>query len=221
MNGGMNLRTQPSRVLVAYARPECFVDKTQAILSRLGYAILAPDELEAGIAPEFAKGAPHLVIADEHRLDDVPKDGDGAERPIILLTGRAGAKGDDPRVVAAVRKPAGLHDLYCILQRLFEVTPRATPRIPVHLEARCAQREQSFSGELLSISENGGLLRCDTDLSLGSRFDLTFGLPEIGSIELRAEAAYQLVPDIGIVFSGLEPNTRHNIADFVSAQILS
>lgn len=217
----MSLRTGPVRVLVAYARPECFVDKTTSILARLGYVILDPDEFVARAeGGDLPPGAPHLFLADERRLADVPAPDGEAERPIIVLTGRHGSESSDPRIVAAVRRPAGLHDLYCILQRVFELTPRATPRIPVDIAVSCDRKGQGFGASMRSLSENGALLRCEEKLPLGSTFDLRFTLPGTGPMTLRAEAAYQLMPDLGVVFSGLDASLRETLNGWIAESIL-
>jgi hypothetical protein len=217
----MSLRTGPVRVLVAYARPECFVDKTESILARLGYPILRPHEFEERAKGDLPPGSPHLYLADERQLVEVPDPEGEAERPIIMLTGRHGTESTDTRIVAAVRRPAGLHDLYCILQRVFELTPRSTPRIPVQIDVSCQRDGYRFDAEMRSLSENGALLRCEEKLPLGSNFDMNFALPGVGPLRLRAEAAYQLMPDLGVVFSGVEPTLRESVNAYISASILS
>lgn len=217
----MSLRTGPVRVAVAYAPESAFVPRTRSILGRLGYQILCPDEFEARTAVDLPAGSPHLYLADERRLDDVPRSEGEAETPIVVLTGRHGTDLDDRRIVAAVRRPAGLHDLYCILQRIFELTPRTTPRIPVAINVDCGQRERHWTSEMVSLSENGALLRTDEKVSLGSNFEVAFDLPDGGRVALRAEAAYQLVPDLGIVFSGVDAAVRNQIASFIQDEILA
>ncbi len=217
----MSLRTGPVRVLVAYARPESFVEKTESILARLGYLIMRPEEFEERSKADLPPGSPHLFLADERQLPDVPDPGGEAERPVILLTGRHGADSGDSRIVAAVRRPAGLHDLYCILQRVFELTPRSTPRIPVRIGVSCSRRGRQWDAEMRSLSENGALLRSEEKLPLGSTFEMMFSLPGIGPIKMSAEAAYQLMPDLGIVFSGVEPVLRETINGFIADSILS
>ena len=218
----MGLRPMSNRVLLAYARPGAFVEKAVAILGRLGYRIIeaedAPSELQ------FA-GRPELLIADEAHLDLVI--GRGAveapfdDLPIVLLSGRHGVTHDDPRIIGAIKRPAGLHDLYRLVQQVFEDTPRTTPRVPTDLPVQCDRRGDQFAGSLLSISENGGLLRCDVDLPLGACFAMRLTLPGAGDLEVRAEAAYQLLPDVGVVFSGLAPEARAAIGEFVSGSIMS
>lgn len=216
----MALQALAQRVLVSHARPEAFVDKTIAILGRLGYRILEPSSWDAG---DVALGEPELMIVDEARQADLEEGGSLARfglLPRLLLTGRHGVTGERPGIVGAVRRPAGLHDLYRVIQQVFEDTPRTTPRVDTDLVVRCGHAGTRFDGELLSISENGGLLRCDGTLPLGARFDLAMELPGEGALSLQAEAAYQLVPNTGVVFSGLAPQARAAIGQFVSGVLL-
>ena len=64
---------------------------------------------------------------------------------------------------------------------------------------------------MLSLSENGCLLRSPEPLMLGSRIALGFELPRSGKLELDAETAYQLVPDMGVVFNATSPSVREAI----------
>jgi hypothetical protein len=68
---------------------------------------------------------------------------------------------------------------------------------------------------MLSLSENGCLLRSTEPLTLGTQVNLSFDLPRVGPIELWAETAYQLLPDLGLVFSALEPRARDAIQKYV------
>jgi hypothetical protein len=205
------------------------VPKTVAILRRLGYRIVDVDvwvaEQSASSADsEQTPAAADLLIVDESRFDELrsPQPGTLAARlPIVLLTGRHGIGVEDARIVGAIRRPAGLHDLYRLAQQLFEDTPRTIPRVPTDLLAHCTRGDASWDGRLISLSENGGLVRAAEKLTLGSCFNLRFELPGHGPVELRAEAAYQLVPDLGVVFSGLEPTIREALGEFVAETILA
>jgi len=216
----MSLRPLSSHLLVSHARSACFVDKAIAILGRLGYRIHdAADFDEASSRP----GVPELMIVEESRLSDLDDSGPFAhfgELPRIVLTGRRGVRPDDPRVVGAIHRPAGLHDLYRLMQQVFEDTPRTTPRVATDLQVRCGRSGETFEGALLSISENGGLLRCDAELPLGTSFQMDLALPRVGELSLRAEAAYQLVPNVGVVFSGLAPRDRVAIGEYVADTLL-
>jgi len=216
----MALRPLTQHLLVSHARSEAFVEKTVAILARLGYEIHDADRF----ADESARlGEPELMIIDESRLDDLGETGPLASfRPLprIVLTGRWGVGECDPKVVGAIHRPAGLHDLYRVIQQVFEDTPRTTPRVPVDLTVHCTRKGETFDGKLLSISENGALLRCETEVPLGASFEMVMSLPRAGELRVRAEAAYQLVPHIGVVFSGLAAEARSSIGRFVADTIL-
>ena len=205
------------RVLVTHSAPEALAPITRLILGKLGYAILTPEEFES-LAQSMDRVRPDLRIVDERSLGEVPDD-DGPTVPIIVLTGRHGTTGVDPRIVGAVRRPAGLHELYRLLQQVLEETPRTTPRVPTHLNARCAKNGLKWTGAVLSLSENGCLLRSPEPLLLGSRIDLSFELPKAGAITLPAEVAYQLVPESGLIFLATLPNDRSAISDFVASSI--
>jgi len=217
----MSLRPLVERTLVAYARPEAFVPRTQAILAHLGYRIVSADEFD-GLPPgeDGEPRRPDLAIVDERRLGEIEEaDGEGP-LPLIVLTGRNGVTGADSRIVAAIKRPAGLHDIYRVVQQVFEEFPRATPRVSTHLRAVCRRRGKEWSGAVLSLSENGCLLRSTEEVPLGSEVDISFELPRIGRVQVAGETAYQLVPDLGLVFSSIEPDIRADITSYVT-QVLS
>jgi hypothetical protein len=218
----MKPNSLPRRRLVAYAPKHAFVDKAVSILARLGYRILTSEEFsQQAEDDELAPPRPDLYIVDERRLAEVPEDEGESPIPIIVISGRHGVTGADPRIVGAVRRPAGLHDLFRLLQQTFEEQPRTVPRVSMHLKAVCRLRDQEWSSLLLSLSENGCLLRSPEPLPLGTRLDLSFDLPKAGPMKLCAEAAYQLVPDLGLVFSGIRPSVRDAISGYVADVLLA
>ena len=154
-----------------------------------------------------------ILIVDERRIGEIPDSETGI--PIILLTGRHGVTGADPRIAGAIKRPAGLHDLYRLAQQILEDTPRSVPRVATHLMARCRGHGRDWTSTVLSLSENGCLLRSPEELLLGTELDLVLDLPKFGRVSLRAEVAYQLVPDTGLVFSALVPADRSALSDCV------
>ena len=205
------------RILVAHAAPDAIASITRVILSKLGYAILTPEEFEP-LAETLDRHLPDLRI--ERNLAEVP-DEDGGSVPIIALTGRYGTTGVDSRIVGAVKRPAGLHELYRLLQQILEETPRSTPRVPTHLSARCRRQGSEWRSAVVSISENGCLMRSPEPLLLGSRISMSVLLPRSGPLDLEAEVAYQLVPDVGLIFHTTSPRQREALGSFVMDMLLA
>ncbi len=205
------------RLIVSYARPEAFVPLARVILSNMGYAILS--EVEWREAPAWAQRTPELRIVDESRLAEVPDDGEVHPVPMILLTGRRGVEPGDPRILGAVRRPAGLHELYRLIQQALETTPRAAPRLPTNLPARCRRGDREWAASVLSLSENGCLLRSVEPLGLGTELEIAFDLPRVGTVATSAETAYQLLPDTGLVFQKTPAVFRRAIQHFVEQNL--
>ena len=206
------LDTTPRRLLVSHAPPAAFAPMTRVLLARLGYAVLEPEDF-AQCAEKH--GRPDCLLVDERNLADLEDDG-GPPVPVVALTGRHGVTGADSRVVGALRRPVGIHELYRVLQQVLEETPRSVPRVPTHLPASCQRNGSSWAATVLMLSENGCLLRTPDPLLLGSRMELAFSLPRAGQLKITAEVAYQLVPDVGLIFDALSPNARRQIAGFVT-----
>ncbi len=209
------------RTIVYHASQEALGARTETILNRLGYALILPEVLESlqTVHPELQ---PDLSIIDERRLDAVLSAGSAVEGlPIILLTGRGGAPIGDPRIVGAVKRPAGLHDLYRLLQQVFEDHPRATPRVETRLSARCEAGGKEWEGRVLSLSENGCLLRSPESIPLGQRLWIEIDLPERVPIRIQAEPTYQLLPDTGLVFSAIRADQREALERFVHETLLA
>ena len=74
---------------------------------------------------------------------------------------------------------------------------------------------------MLSLSENGCLMRCSESIPLGTHIRLRMTLPHFGSVALDAEAAYQLLPDIGLVFSAVDAADREMLGKFVERTLLA
>jgi hypothetical protein len=213
----------PRRILVTFAPTGAFAPMTRTILTRLGYVMLDPEEFESSPISEDGR-RPDLHIVDERSLAEVPEDG-GPPVPIIALTGRHGVSGADSRIVGAVRRPAGMHELYRLAQEALEETPRTTPRVPTHIAARCRRRQREWmqpewTVAVLSLSENGCLVRSSEPLLLGAQLVLRFELPRRGVVELDGEVSYQLVPDFGLVFHATAPADRATISSFI-AEVLT
>ena len=213
----MSVPDSARKIILAHAGREAFRDMSRSILSKLGYAIVPPEEFDA-CAESLGRDGPDLRIVDERSLAEVPDDAYSTV-PIIVLTGSHGVVGADPRVVGAIQRPAGMHELYRVVQEVLEDTPRSTPRIPVHMKAHCSRDGHEWTGAVLSLSENGCLLRSTAPQNLGTTFSLRFSLPRTGPLVLDAEVTYQLVPDYGLTFRSTSPTDRESITNFIQRTI--
>lgn len=211
-----------NRTIVYHASNEALGTMTDVILSRLGYQLLLPETFDR-LRETSPSLEAELLIVDERRLEEVlAAESESSRRvPIVLLTGQRGAPGEDPRIVGAVKRPAGMHDLYRLMQQVFEDKPRSTPRVATHLRALCESRGNQWEGRVLSLSENGCLIRSREAILLGQRFQLELVFPQRESISLEAEATYQLLPDTGLVFSAVDPARREALGQFVTQAILA
>lgn len=211
-----------SRTLVLHAPQDAFAPMTEVILAKLGYAIVTPQTLE-DLRVDAPDRRVDLMLVDERRLADAAawSDDEGREIPMILLTGQHGATGADRRIVGAVKRPAGMHDLYRLLQQVFEDTPRSTPRIATQLRAQCSRGTRSWEGRVLSLSQNGCLIRSAETIQLGQKIQLAVELPQTGEIALEAEASYQLLPDFGLVFSAVPHEQRQRLERFVAQALIA
>ncbi|MBJ21456.1 MAG: PilZ domain-containing protein [bacterium] len=213
----------PSRTIIYHASGDALGPMTDVILSRLGYQMLLPETF-ATLQTAQPDLRADLLLVDEKRMQEAVE---AAEQrgephlPIILLTGKQGAPGDDPRIVGAAKRPAGLHDLYRLIQQVFEDRPRSTPRVPTHLRALCESRGSHWEGRVLSLSENGCLIRSSEAILLGQKLHLELLFPQSASIVVEAEATYQLLPDTGLVFSAVEASRREALGRFVAETLLA
>jgi hypothetical protein len=205
------------RTIVYHASRDALAPKTDVILNRLGYRLLFPETFEK-LQEEDRDLRPEMLLVDERRLAEIDAYEDGGvdgSIPIVLLTGQYGTTGADSRIVGAVKRPAGIHDLYRLMQQVFEDTPRSTPRVATQLLAHCERGDRHWDGRVLSLSENGCLIRSPEPIQLGQRIRLAFSLPRSGELSLDAEASYQLLPDIGLVFNAVPPTQRETLERFV------
>ncbi len=103
-----------------------------------------------------------------------------------------------------------------LMQQVLEDTPRAAPRVATHISATAIRQSREWNVAMLSLSENGCLIRSSEPILLGSDVELRFSLPRSGELEVGAEAGYQLVPDVGLIFHATAPAVREAITSYVS-----
>jgi hypothetical protein len=209
------------RILVSHCGKRAIAELTEKILGRVGYQILSPEDwaLMHEASPERVD-KPDLRLVDDRCWDGVPALNEAPE-PIIMLTGRDGSEIKDRRISGAIMRPAGLHDLFRLLQTVLEETPRSTPRVSTKLQARYELDGQEWQAAVLSLSDNGCLLRSPEMLSLGTRLRLVLSLPNAGEIETDADVAYHMLPDVGLVFNSTASSDRNAIHDYVCELLAS
>jgi hypothetical protein len=108
-----------------------------------------------------------------------------------------------------------MHEMFRLIQQVTETTPRSTPRVPTHLTTRCRREGREWMAAMLSLSSNGCLIRSPEPMLLGSRMEVGFALPRTGELRVEAEMAYQLLPDVGLIFHGITTTQRQAIERFV------
>jgi len=165
------------RILVSHCGKRAIAEPTEKILGRVGYSILPAEDwaLMHKTSPRRV-AKPDLRLVDYRCWDEVPSPTEAPE-PIIMLTGRGGSEIKDRRISGAIMRPAGLHDLFRLLQTVLEETPRSTPRVSTELQGRYELDGKKWQAAVLSLSDNGCLLRSPEMLSLGTRLRLVISLP--------------------------------------------
>lgn len=216
----MDLQALPARHLVAYANADAFADGTVSILSRLGYEIVSPEKFEKLVERGDVPIGPHLLLVEESRLRELPESAESIGAPVVLITEEGVAPEGDARLAAAIRPPVGMHDLYRLVQQLLEERPRSSLRTVTRLEAVCRRSGREWNAQVISLSENGCLLASPEPVPLGTPLQLAFELPGTGTVHVRAETAYHLLPNLGLVFSSISPQIRTAIAAFVTGSLL-
>jgi len=185
-----------------------FAPGVQTALERLGYEL---------VPARGRNAAPDARIVAASRLNRLSA---AAPAPIILI-GRPQSPGeDDPRVIGIVTRPAGLLDLYALLQHALEAHPRGAPRIQTALPARSLHEGGDTPGAILSLSEKGCLLRSASSLPGFGSLHLQFMLPNEGPIYTRAEPRHAEGRESGLAFERLPEASRAAIAGFVTKSLI-
>lgn len=209
---------QTARATVAIHAPaRAFAAGTQAALARLGYRLV---QVGAASRPPGGDGChPAIRIVDDRQLESVPLECNGEAIPLILLTGRRGAPTSDPRALGAVRRRAGVQELYALLQRALEPMPRSVPRVAAALPARCTRGNHGWAAAIRSISERGCLLQSTEQLEPDRRVNLCFALPAEGLMQIPAQPLYVRGKQAGLAFRDASERSRAAIASYVCAQL--
>lgn len=208
---------RPRTTVVVHAPASAFAPGAQSALVRLGYNLVTPFTA----ARQRGAGAllrPVLRIVDERQLDQVPVEA-GTPLPILLLVGRRSAGTRDSRAVGTARRRATVGDLYALLQRALEPRPRAVPRVPDAIPARCTRDGREWTGLIRSLSEKGCLIESGESLEKDLRVELSFPLAGRGMVRLPAQSSYVEGESAGLVFRGATDLSRSAIAEYVSSRL--
>jgi hypothetical protein len=208
--------TRLQRLIASYVPPQAYAPRVRAALEALGYRII-PVATRGRF--EDDSWAPDLRIVDERHIDRIPAEDYLPRTPVLLLTGGAREACRDRRVVGSVPRPAMLKDLYPILQRTLEDTPRVAVRAPTELPGRCTQSDRRWMGAVVSLSEKGCLFRTRELLATDQRLNLLFPLPMGQMVTARARVIGQQGPSVGLVFDDIAPPVREAVAEYVEGRL--
>jgi hypothetical protein len=205
-----------TRIIASYVAPHAFAPRTRAALVGLGYRVVA-----ASTRGRFEDDSwkPDLRIVDDRHFEKLPVENYLPQTPIIVLGGRRPRVWRDKRVVGEIARPAGLDEIYPLIQTALEETPRRAPRTPTQLPARCTRADQRWMGAIVSLSTHGCLFRTRLDPESAEDFNLLFPLPRGRMIYTRARVRYQHGDAIGMAFSEPPDFSQQAIGEFVAERL--
>ncbi len=208
--------TRHQQRIASYVPPQAYAPRVRAALEGLGYRIIP-----AATRGRFEDDSwePDLRIADERHLDRIPAEDYLPRVPVVLLTGGVRVTWRDRRVVGTVSRPATLEDLYPLLQRALEDTPRTAARAPTELPGRCTQSDRRWMGAIVSLSEKGCLFQTSESLAINQQLNLLFPLPMGQMITARARIIGQQGSSVGMVFDDIAPPLREAVAHYVEGRL--
>ncbi len=207
---------QHQRRIASYVPPQAYAPRVRAALESLGYQII-PVATRGRF--EDDSWEPHLRIVDERHISQIPVEDYLPRTPVLLLAGGTRAASRDRRVVGIVPRPALLTDLYPILQRTLEDTPRVAARAPTELPGRCTHSDRRWMGAIVSLSEKGCLFRTSESLATDQRLNLLFPLPLGQMVTARARVIGQQGPSVGPVFDDMDLPAREAVAQYVENRL--
>jgi hypothetical protein len=197
--------------------PEAFEPEAYRALQNLGYEIV-PAGAASGRAGRPVQG--DLRIVDEESLAQIAAE-EGEPAPIITLTRRPAPLPADRRVIASLTRPARFQDLYPVVQKVLERTPRNHPRVTTTLPARCAYEDRTCTGVVVSLSEGGCLFRGADEPPAEPETSLQFPLPRPGLISTRARHVHRRDSGLGLAFQGLGSESRFAISEYVMDRLIA
>ena len=204
------------RVLASYVPPQALGQGTRQALEGLGYKIVP-----AATRGRFndASWKPDLRLVDDRHLDRLPGREDRV--PIIVLTGRRTGVIEDSRVAGIVAKPAQMSTLYPLLQRALELHPRGAARAPTRIPARCTHADRRWTGDVVSLSQSGCLLRSRSKLESDVEFNLLFPLPIGRMVSIRARVLDRHGDCTGLAFHHPSESSLRAISEYVQRRLVT
>jgi hypothetical protein len=190
------------RCIASHAAESDYAPLARAMLWKLGYALV----------PATEAASPELRVVREDRLDEVPPE---AREPILLLAGARRHAARDPRVRGTVGRPAGVHELYRLIQRALHERPRFVPRVETAIQALARRNGEAWPLELRSLSENGCLASGPALPALGTSLRLEIRLPHGSGLVIPATTTYEQGESVGLVFDGMKLAERRVLASTV------
>jgi len=204
------------RLIASYVPPQAYAPRVRAALEGLGYQII-PVATRGRFGDDTWEA--DLRIVDEHHLDRIPPEDYLPRTPVVLLTGGLRAPCRDRRVVGSVRRPATLRDLYPLLQRALEDTPRVAARTPTELPGRCTESDRRWMGAVVSLSERGCLFRTREPLAIDQKLNLLFPLPLGEMVTARVRVIGQQGQSVRMVFDDMAARARNAVARYVEGRL--
>jgi hypothetical protein len=204
------------KTLASYVSPHAFAPRTRAALVGLGYRVIA-----ASTRGRFNDDSwkPDLRIVDDGHFEKLPEENYLPRTPVIVLTGGRRKSWRDSRVVGQLSRPAELAEIYPLIQKALEETPRQAARTPTQLPARCTHADRRCMGAILSLSTAGCLLKTSGAMAPGADFNLLFPLPRGRMVYTRARVLYRDDEWVGMSFDNPPEPSQRAIAEFVTERL--
>jgi hypothetical protein len=204
------------RIIASYVSPHAFAPRTRAALVGLGYRVVA-----ASTRGRFDDDSwqPDLRIVDDRHFEKLPVEEYLPRTPVIVLSGARRREWRDSRVVGEITRPAGLTDLYPLIQKALEEHPRRAARAATQLPARCTRADRRWMGAIVSLSSAGCLFKTRSEMSPELDFNLLFPLPRGRMISTRARVKHCDGEQVGMSFTNPPDASRRAIAEFVAERL--
>ncbi|MDH4226559.1 MAG: hypothetical protein OEV59_02225 [Deltaproteobacteria bacterium] len=125
--------------------------------------------------------------------------------------------------------PVAVTDIFAIVQRLIEATPRRVPRLRALIRTRVDSTEGSQVMFATSLSEYGVFIHSLDPMARGTKMKLALDIPANKPLEVAGEVIYVAKsnpdmleePGMGVLFSGMDRKTQYCLRGFIENFLLS